>query len=195
MGDEEQGRFKRTPMRMQTPYGILYPPRGHWVQGGLLLLAFVGNFAAAKLCGSLLGGISSKAQEALYIPFFIIMFVGYALWVTYLKALAFDLIAKSLWRVVFNWLLHRKKPSSPHEIMPSKEKLVEAAVRAQKGARGFIIVSLPIAFISALLATTIESQRNFIVEFWIVSFCCVGWGLVLSILGRRGFLPLPEEST
>lgn len=183
------------PKSKQTPYGVLYAPHSHWTQAAVLLGVFAGNAGMAKCCALWLGTLSTHTQNALYLPFFVIFFGGYALWVSYLKALAFDLIGRRLWVVLFNWLFRRKKPRSLEEVMPSQDQLLKAAVGAQKGARGFVFVSFPVGFVSGILAMGIDSKHNFIAEFFILNLGCIAWGVLLSLLGRRGYLPILEDGS
>lgn len=192
MNEEIQEQEEAIADRMETPHGALYRPRPMWIQIPLLIAAFFAGPCFGGAIGGLLGGVSENAQIFLYIPYALVFFVGYALWQARLQALAFDLLGRSLLKALFILIVKRRKPEDLTEVIPSKEKLLRAMVRAQKAANSFWIVAIPIGMLSGAAATLIESDAGALASGASVGGGCVPWGWALGLLARRGYLPFAE---
>lgn len=175
-----------------TPYGKLYAPKQWFVQFGMLALAFFGGPIFGIVVGRLLGGLSETAETALAIPFVAIFFLGYGLWVSRLNVLGFNLIGKGLLKAIFSLLILRRKPKSIDEILPSPEKFVEAAVKAQKAGWSFLLMSIPVACVSMVAALIVDAQTSAMGRAAIVGSACIGWGYVLGWLARHAWLPFMD---
>jgi len=167
----------------ETPFGRLYTPKSFPVQIPFLVGAFAGGPVAAWLVSKLLGGVSQNAQLFLYAAYGSIFFFGYALWASRLAALAFNTFGKNLLRLLFRWIVKKKNPAGIEDLLPTRERLEELVVRAQRAASSFLVVSIVIGFIGGIW-----------IESLLVATGCVLWGWLLMCLGRRGYLPLPEAS-
>ena len=179
--------------KRETPFGTFYRPRSIALQmiillGGLLSILLIG-----WLISHALGGVSKNAQIFLFIPFFLILVLGYGLWLSRLEALAFEIIGKGILRALYDLIVKRERPDNLKSFLPPKEKLEEIAVRAQRAASSFFIVAIPIAIGAGLAALFIESPTSVWLRVCVISGSCLLWGLFLKNLGRRGYLPLPEE--
>jgi len=179
--------------KRETPFGTFYRPRSIALQMMTLLGALLGILLIGWLISQALGGVSKNAQIFLFIPFFLILVLGYGLWLSRLEALAFEIIGKGILRALYEVIVKRKKPESPESILPPKEKLEEMAVRAQRAASSFFIVAIPAAIGAGLAALFIESPTGVWLRICVISGGCLLWGRFLTNLGRRGYLPLPEE--
>jgi hypothetical protein len=176
-----------------TPYGILYRPRSMWIQAPLLIGAFLGSIGIAEGVGRGFGGVSEAAQIFLYLPFVLVLVLGYSLWMARLQALAFDMLGRGLLKALFILIVFRRKPKNPEEFMPTVEKIEKMAVRAQQATSSFWMVSLPIGFVGAAGALLIDAPAGPISRAFAVGAGCVVWGVILAFLGRRGWLPILEE--
>ena len=191
---QAEARFLRGsdfPDQRVTAHGILYKPPNFALQVLFLIAAFAGGPAIGWIFAATLGGVSDVGQLFLYVPPILIFFLGYGLWASRLAAIAFDAIGKQILWVIFDVVFRRKKPPELKDVI-TIEKLEEMAVRAQKASSSFLIVTIPIAAASALLAALIESDSNLITRALVVAGGSSLWGYLLSALGRRGYLPLPE---
>jgi hypothetical protein len=177
-----------------TAFGVLYRPKSFGVQIPVLFGAFLGGPAAGWVLVQVLGGVSENGSIFLYVSTTSIFFLGYALWATRLAALAFNAFGKQLLRALFLMIVRRQKPRSADELLPTREKLEELVVRAQKASSSFFVVSIPVGLISGTLARLLETGSEKWVQSVVVVAGCLSWGWALSILGRRGYLPLPEPS-
>lgn len=116
------------------------------------------------------------------------------MWVARLNAIVFDSIGRSLLRALHMLIVRRRVPVSAEAVLPSKEKLLEMAVRAQKAGASFGPASWPVALFSGLAALLFDSTAAAPALFLLVVLSCLAWGYLLARLGRRGWLPLMEES-
>jgi hypothetical protein len=188
---------ERTPQdaeSRETPFGVLYRPRSFALQIPVLFGAFLGGPAAGWVLAQVLGGVSENGRTVLYISTTSIFFLGYMLWAARLAALAFDAFGKHILRALFLIVVRRQKPQRVDQLLPTREKLEELVVRAQRAASSFFVVSLPIGFISGTLARFLETESEKWVQSIVVAVGCFLWGSILSVLGRRGYLPLPEPA-
>ena len=185
--DEIPGSF------VDTPHGRLYRPLGQWWQILVLVASFFGGPALGWLVGQIPGDLSDTARTALYVPYLAIFFLGYAAWVARLNAIAFDTIGRSLLKALFLLIVRRQPPKSADDVVPSKEKLLEMAVRAQKAGASFAPASWPVALLAGLIAMMFDSATGAFALFLLVVLTCLAWGYLLARLGRRGWLPFMEE--
>ena len=177
---------------IDTPYGTLHAPKSVGVQFAVLATVFVGGLVIGNIVGRALGGVSDAAQVFLYLPFLAILFLGYALWVARLQAIAFDGMGRGILKALFSLFVKRQKPKGLQDVIPSEEKLREMAVRAQKAAWSFLTMSVPIGGGAVLIAAFFDAHASFALSIMLVGGTCIAWGYVLSLLGRSGYLPLPE---
>lgn len=175
-----------------TPYGKLYEPKRTLVQFAVFCGAFFGGPFFAVLIGEFLGALSDTAQTALYIPFVAIFFLGYGLWVSRLNMLGFNLIGRGLLKALFSLLILRRKPTSLQDVMPSPEKFVEAAVKAQKAGWSFFLMSVPVACVAMVGAVIMDAQMGAAGRVAVVGSACLLWGYVLGWLARRAYLPFMD---
>jgi len=139
------------------------------------------------------GDLSSAAQVILHIPYILVFFVGYSVWVARLNAIAFDAVGRSLLKALWNLIFHGKEPTSLSEVLPSKDKLVEMLVKGQRAGASFRGVSWPIALAGSLCAVLFESSMPTMALSVLTAATVICWGYILGLLGRRGWLPLPEN--
>jgi hypothetical protein len=105
----------------------------------------------------------------------------------------FDYIKLPLIKIVFSFIFRKKKPGSIEEMLPSREKVIELMVRAQKAAKTFFILSWPIGIAGGFLTMFISTSMDSTLLFALILVSAVAFGYVLSYFGRRGYLPFPEE--
>lgn len=178
---------------LDTPHGRLYRPLGQWEQLGVLVAVFFGGPAVGWVVGRIPGDLSETARAVVYVPYVAILFLGYAVWVARLNAIVFDSIGRSLLRALLLLIVRRRVPASAEAVLPTKEKLLEMAVRAQKAGASFGPASWPVALLSGLAALLFDSTAAAPALFLLVVLSCLAWGYLLARLGRRGWLPLMEE--
>lgn len=179
--------------RMETPFGTLYEPVGQWVQVSALLGVFGGSIALGRLAGLALGDLGETESNLLFIPFVAVLFAGYALWSARLKALAFEMVGKGILGALWTLVVRRRKPENLQDLLPSKEKLLEMAVRAQKTSSSFRIAALPVAGIAGLVVLLFDATVGPVTRVLVVAGGCLAWGWFLARLARRGYLPVMEE--
>lgn len=178
--------------RSETPFGTLYTPKSLGVQIPFLVVAFAGGPIVGWMISKLLGGVSETGQIFLLVTHASIFFFGYALWASRLAALAFNTFGKQILRVLFQWFVRRKKPEGVEQMLPTREKLEELVVQAQRAASSFLIVSVPVGLISGTAAILLRTETPPWLRSVLVATSCIFWGWLLTFLGRRGYLPLPE---
>jgi hypothetical protein len=178
---------------VDTPHGRLHQPLPFGRQVLVLAAAFFGGPIVGWLVGEVPGDLSESARTMLYVPYVATFFLGYAVWVARLNAIAFDAIGRSLFLALFRMIVLRRRPGSAAEVLPSKEKLLEMAVRAQKAGASFVPVSLPIAGLAGLMVMLFDTDMSRVALLVATVTTCVGWGCVLGWLGRHGWLPFMED--
>lgn len=181
------------PEGLETPYGILYQPPGNGLQILVLFAAFIGGPAFAWVIGQVPGDLSQTARDVLFVPMMAIFFLGYGLWITRLNAIAFHGIGRGLLKALFNFIAFRRKPKSVADLIPSRDKLLEMMVRAQKAGSSFAPVGWLVGLVSGLAAMLFDSALHPAKLFLLVCGACVIWGTLLAWLGRRNWLPFMEN--
>jgi hypothetical protein len=68
------------------------------------------------------------------------------------------------------------------------------AIKVQKAASSFFWVSVPIALTAGAAALLMDTSAELSHRVLVVSGSCVAYGWALAWLGRRGYLPILEES-
>lgn len=179
--------------KLETPHGPLYRPLPHSKQLLVVVGAFLGSLGMGHIVGLVPGDLSEAASVGLHLAYLLVFFVGYATWVAKLSAIAFDGIGRSVFRVLWDLIVHRRKPRSAEEILPTREKLLEMAVRAQRAGGSFWRASWSIAVLFALIAMSFDSRMSGTSLALLVLVTVLGWGFLLGRLGSRGWLPFPEE--
>jgi hypothetical protein len=139
------------------------------------------------------GDMSQTAKDVLFVPMMAIFFLGYGLWVARLNAIAFQGIGWGLLKALFNLIVFRRKPASVADLIPSRDKLLEMLVRAQKAGSSFAPVGWLVGLISGLFAMLFDSALHPAELFLLVGSSCVIWGYLLAWLGRRNWLPFMES--
>ncbi len=182
------------PAYRDTPYGILYRPRSAWIQIPILLATLAACIPLGRGVGLSLGGLSDNAQVFLYVPFLLVLFGGYSLWMARLQAMAFDLVGRGLFKALFILIVRRRKPENLEELIPTPEKLERMAVRAQQASSAFWIVAIPIGILASIAALLIRSDAGPVMRAFSVGSGCIVWGILLAFLARRGYLPILEDA-
>jgi hypothetical protein len=177
---------------VDTPYGRLHKPLPHGQQLLVLFAAFCGGPALGWLVGQVPGDLSEGARTALYVPYVLVFALGYAAWIARLNAIAFHTIGRSLLLALFWLIVRRQRPKSAEDVLPSREKLLEMAVRAQRAGASFFPASWPVAVATGLISMLFDSAISAGALFMLTATSCVAWGYLLAWLGRRGWLPFME---
>jgi hypothetical protein len=181
------------PGGLDTPYGRLYEPLGQGRQVAVLAGAFFAGPALGWLVGQVPGDLSETAVTIVQVHFVVVFFIGYTVWVARLNAIAFDGIGRSLFKALFTIIVLRRKPASVEEVLPSREKLTEMMVRAQKAGGSFVPVSWLVGLGAGAAAMLFDSSISAPARFALVASSVIAWGYALGWLGRRGWLPFMEE--
>jgi hypothetical protein len=179
---------------VDTPHGRLRKPLGTGRQGLVLVAAFFGGPMLGWAVGQVPLDLSETARTLLYVPFVAVFFLGYAAWIARLKVIAFQALGAPLLRTLFLLIVRRRKPKSIEEVLPTREKLLEMAVRAQMAGASFRRVGWFVGVGAGFVAALFDSSMDAAARFVLVSATCVAWGYALSLLARRGWLPIMEES-
>ncbi len=178
---------------METGAGWLYRPQPLGVQIPVLVAAFFGGPAIGWAVGATMAGLGEGARAFLCVPFVLVFFLGYGLWMARLQAIAFHRLGKGILKALFMLIVLRSKPARLEDVLPSREKLAEMAVKGQRAAASFLAVAVPVAIVAGVVVMFYETAMSVVAREALVVGGCVGWGWVLSFLGRRGYLPFPEE--
>ncbi len=181
------------PDGLETPYGYLYRPLSEGKQLIVTIAAFVGGPAFGWVIGQVPGDLTETARNFLYVPMVVIFFMGYSLWIARLNVIAFQGIGWGLLKTLFALIVLRRKPKSIEDVMPSRDKLLEMMVRAQKAGASFAPVGWLVGIVSGLIAMLFDSAMGPARLFLLVGAGCVIWGYLLAWLGRRSWLPFMES--
>jgi hypothetical protein len=178
---------------LDTPYGRLYRPRATLHQLGMLVIAFAGGPLVGWAVGRAIGDLSETAAAILWLPYALVFFLGYALWLARLNALVFGTLGWSALKAVFSIVVRRRRPESLAEVLPSRDRLLEMLVRAQRAGWSFAPVGWAIGLAAGLTAMLFSSRVSPQGRGALVLITTILWGHLLAWLGRRGWLPFPEE--
>lgn len=190
---ERSSPYKNLPPDgLATPFGRLYRPQGQIKQIVLLIAAFVASMSLGGIAAAVPGDLSSAARVLFHVPFALVFFVGYSVWLARINALVFQGIGRSLLKALWMLIVRRKSPESPESVLPSREKLLEMLVKAQRAGASFRVVCWPIAVLGAFLGILCESRTPRLLLAALLAAGTLAWGYFLALLGRRGWLPFPE---
>ena len=173
---------------LETPHGRLYRPQSQSKQILALIASFVASMSLGSWVAAIPGDLSTAAQVAFHIPYVLVFFLGYGLWVARINALVFDAIGRSVLKALWQLIVHRKQPEARETILPSKDKVLEILVKAQKGGASFRGISWAVAPLG-LLCESATPEMQLVV---LLMSTVLAWGYLLGFLGRRGWLPFPE---
>jgi hypothetical protein len=191
--EEEYTPSRTAQGDLETSWGTLYRPLSDGRQILVMLGVFFGGPAIGWTIGHLPADLSESARTVLCIPFALVFFAGYALWVARLQTIAWEGLGRSVFRALFSILIKRQKPKSLEEVLPTKQQLVEMAVRAQRAGASFWPVSWPIAVLAGASTLSFDTAANRSLLFMLVFGSVLSWGYTLARLGRRGCLPFMES--
>ncbi len=179
---------------IETPYGRLYQPLGIGWQLAVMVGVFGSGILLSRAVGAIPGDLSEAARVFLYIPLLLIFFLGYSQWITKCNAITLNEKPQSLLSMLFQVITQSRKPKTVEDVLPPQEKFVELMVRAQQAGTSFRIVSLPIGMISGFIAMFFVSSMPSVHLFALITLSCILWGNGLAFLGRRCYLPMPEQN-
>jgi hypothetical protein len=97
---------------LATPYGHLYRPQSQGKQILALIAAFAVSMSFGGWTAAVPGDLSTAATVALHIPYVLVFFLGYGLWVARINAIVFDTIGRSVLKVLWHLIVHRKQPDA-----------------------------------------------------------------------------------
>lgn len=177
---------------LETPHGRLYRPQKPEQTDFRADRGVCCQYESWRLGGGNTGDLSTAAQVAFHIPYVLVFFLGYGLWVARINAIVFDTIGRSVLKALWLLIVHRKQPDARETILPSKEKLLEMLVKAQKGGASFRSISWGVAPLGVLVGLLCESAMPEMQLVILLVVTVLAWGYVLGFLGRRGWLPFPE---
>ena len=177
---------------LETPHGRLYRPQSQSKQILVLIAAFVASMSLGGWVAAIPRDLSTAAQVVFHTPYVLVFFLGYGLWVARINAIVFDTIGRSVLKALWQLIVHRKQPDARETILPSKEKLLEMLVKAQKGGASFRSISWGVAPLGVLVGLLCESAMPEMQLVILLVVTVLVWGYLLGFLGRRGWLPFPE---
>ena len=195
MPDKENKRniVQIPPGGLETELGHLYPLQKPGVQILVVAAAFVMSILIGLIISSIAGPLSGLSKGVIYFTFMFVLMLGYSAWVSILGALVFKTIKAPVFKMLFRFFIYKEKPPSLEDVLPSREKLMELIVKAQKSARIFFVVSWPIGIVGGILSLFMTKAINPVLYFVIILLSSISFGYVLFYFGRRGYFPFPEE--
>ena len=191
--DKQKNKFEIHGRGIETPYGYLYNPPKQSIQIIFLVAAFFTAIFLGWLISFIHGDLSDFAQGVIYFIYLLVFILGYGVWISWLGAIVFNSFKLPLLKAVYKFFIHKKKPESIQDILPSRGKATEILVRAQKATKVFFIISIPIGSAGGLSTMFMETAASSTFLLFIVMITSIVFGYCLSYFGRRGYLPFPEE--
>ena len=191
--EDYRNKLEIPPEGIDTPDGYLYYPPAQGKQTLFLIGSFFSAILLGFLVSSIPGDLSEIATGIIYFIYILIFIMGYSVWVSRISILVFGSFKLPIIRTIYRFLIHREKPGSVHDFLPSREKAIQIMVRAQKYTKAFFILSWLIGVVGGLITTLFNTSLSSTLLFTLVMVSAVTYGYVLSYFGRRGYLPFPEE--
>ncbi len=182
-----EGDFK------ETMHGRLYPSLGVLGQVGVLFLTFLACLAFTCAAVKAIGAASVAAQTLVAAPFFLIFFLGYALWLARARLIALQHIGVGVLAALFSSRRRQEGRTGQAYGLPGPEKLEEVAVKVQIAASSFRVITWPVAILWAFLGFAVQASMPASVAAAGILIACLLWGHILTMLGRRGYLPIMGE--
>lgn len=177
-----------------TPHGTLYRPR----RGGRAALAFAGALLAGPAAGWALATAFSAASDlarAAYVAPFVVTFaLGYAWWLAHLQALAAAWLGPGLLRALWSLFVRRRAPDRGLlEGLLDERRLTALAVAAQRASWTFLAAGVLAAAGGGAIVAFASGTPGPLARGLATAAACLAYAAALHRLGRRGYLPLPEE--
>lgn len=191
--DRESVYSKIPAEGLRTSFGLLHRPQSQGRQILVLIAAFFVSMGLGSWIAAIPGDLSNAAGIAFHIPYVLVFFFGYGLWLARINAIIFDTIGRSILRALWQLIIHRKQPDAREAVLPSREKMIEMLVRCQKSGASFRIVGWFVALLSLPLGLLTESSMRGVPLVGLLAVTILAWGALLGSLGRRGWLPFPES--
>ena len=191
--EDYKSRSDIPPEGIDTAYGHLYPLPKLSMQILFVVVSFLTAILLGLTISIIPGDLSELAKGVIYFIYLLVFILGYSSWVSLLGMLAFSSIKIPMMKMIFRYFVHKEKPVSVEEILPSREKITELLVRAQKSARIFFILSWPIGIVGGIVSLFMNTSINSLIFFVIILITAVIFGYALFYFGRRGYFPFPEE--
>lgn len=178
---------------IDTPDGYLYYPPKKGIQILFLIASFFSAILLGFIISSIPGDLSDLAAGFIYFIYILVFILGYSIWVSIVGALVFNSFKLPFIKVLYRFFVHKEKPGSIHDFLPTREKAAEIMVRAQKATKTFFVLSWLIGIAGGFLAMFFNTAMSSYGLFFAVLLGAVLYGYGLFYFGRRGYLPFPEE--
>jgi hypothetical protein len=188
------GGVNTSPRRssIATARGEIYRPPATAVQMAVTFTAFAASVGLGLLVVAAVGITGTGARISAQASFILTFILGYALWTARVRVLVFEAVGKNVLRALALRALRRRIPGRVDEILPSRERLLAMMLRAQQAAWSFALVAAPTGVLSAMGVAHFDTDPGAGGHAVVVGLLCLQWGVLLSVVGRRGLLPLAE---
>lgn len=177
----------------ETPWGPIHLPPAN----GVLWATFVAALIGGPLTGWLLARAAGVTGDGGYFvcvaPFLFTFVAGYALWLSRLQALAFELFGRGLLKFLWQWFRQRQLPADARGALPDEQQVLRFAVQVQRAASSFLIVAVPVFLFAALCALLVDARWSALSLAGALLVLGISYGGILFRLGRRARLRVPED--
>jgi len=183
---------KIPPEGINTPDGYLYYPPKQWTQILFLLASFSSAIFLGFIISSIPGDLSKLAEAFIYFIYIFLFFLGYSSWVSLTGTLIFKIFKLPFIKVLYRFIVHREKPDSINDFLPTREKAIEILLRTQKNTKTYYILSWPVGIAGGFLTMFISTSMDSVLLFTLILISTISYGYVLFYFGRKGYFPFPE---
>lgn len=190
---DQQIKTDIPPEGLATPLGHLYLPPKQGIQILSLVTSFFGALLLGWIVSSIPGDLSDFARGVICLTYLQVFILGYAAWISWLNVIVLGCIKWPMMKILFKYFIRKEKAESAYDLLPSREKVLEIMVRAQKATKTFSVMSWPIGIAGWFASLFFSTSTNKALLFILVLAGSVLFGYVLSRFGRRGYFPFPEE--
>jgi hypothetical protein len=177
---------------LETPLGNLYD----MPSTGKQIFTLVASFFIAILLGFILssipGDLSELATGIIYFIFILIFFIGYSVWMGWLKLMLLNTFKKTILKGLSS-IVTKKEFDLANELSLPDEKLIELMVRSQKATWIFALMGWLFGIPGGIVVLFFDTQFNKIILCALVLIFAAAFGHLLYYFGRRGYFPFPEE--
>lgn len=177
---------------LETPLGKLYNIPSIGRQLLMLVASFFIAIALGFVVSSIPGDLSEFATGIIYFIFLLIFFIGYSVWIGWLKLILLNTFKQTIVKGLSS-IITKKEFDLAKELTLHDDKLIELLVHSQKATWVFALVGWLFGVLGGISALFVDTRFSKIILFFIVLIFTAGFGHLLYYFGRRGYFPFPEE--
>lgn len=177
---------------METSRGHVYPLPSLSKQLIILIASFFLAILLGFITSSIPGDLSQLATGILYFVFLLVLFIGYSIWVGWMKLMVLRVFKKTILKGISN-IFTKNEASFKNDLSFPEDKLLELLAASQKSTWIFALMGWLFGLLGGIVSLSFDTSINKSIFLFLIILFDAGFGHLLYYFGRRGYFPFPEE--